>query len=112
MDYVVVTSGRLGPLLGKDDYRKLGFPDVFEDYVSSPLPFIVARHYLRCQQPLHVPLGDGSALMKSAVMAEVSSRSVKKIESFDTIDVSRGRSPASPGPIPDTDDAIRYRAVL
>jgi hypothetical protein len=84
----------------------------FGDFVSSPLPFIVARHYLRCQQPLHVPFGDVSVPMKSAATAEVSSRSVKKIERFDTIGVSRGRNPASPGLIPDAGDPIRYRVVM
>jgi hypothetical protein len=60
--------------------KNSAFSMFFDDLVSSPLPFIVTRHYLRRQQPLHVPFGDVSVPMKSAAPAEVSFRSVKKIQ--------------------------------
>jgi hypothetical protein len=78
MLYGTVTFGYVVLRSPKMTVENSAFSKFFELLVSSPLPFIVTTHYLRIQQPLHVPFGDVSVPMKSAVMAGVSSRSVKK----------------------------------
>jgi hypothetical protein len=78
MLYGTVTFGYVVLRSPKMTVKNSNFSKFFEFLVSSPLPFIVTTHYLRMQQPLHVPFGDVSLPMKSAEMAEVSSGSVKK----------------------------------
>ena len=92
--------------------RNPAFSLFLDDFVSSPLPFIVATHYLRRQQPLHVPFGDVSVPVKSADGRGFVWERQKKPKRFGIIDVSSGRTPASPGLIPDTGDPIRHRVVL